>query len=307
MVLGVQLHKALDHFKDHLRLERDASVHTQMAYQRDLGQLVTFLESLPCAMVQDVTAGMLREFCLHLRESDLQPRSYNRKLSAIRTFFSFCMRQGWLEKDPTTDLRNLPTQPKSPEPLDVEQMAKVLEVEGEGPLAVRDRALMELMYSTGMRVSEVVSLTVDQVTENPEEIRVVGKGNKERTVFLTDVAREWLQRYLREGRPQLGPTQEVNALFINHRGGSLTVRSVQRMVRRRTMAAGIHQKLTPHGVRHTAATHLLNHGLDLRELQEILGHESLSSTQVYTHVSVPRLKKVHGMAHPRAQDANEAS
>lgn len=306
MVGGVTIQEAINAFADHLRLERGASQHTVAAYRRDLAQMLHHLRGAGVTDVAAATAEVLRAFCLDMRGAELQARSYNRKLSAMRSFFAFCLRQGWLEKDPTMDLRNLPTQPRSPEPLDVDQMAKVLEVESEGPLGLRDRALLELMYSTGMRVSEVVGLKISQLQEPPDAIRIIGKGSKERMVFLTEVAQEWLARYLKESRPHLSPPATEGHVFINHRGGALTVRSVQRMVRRRTLQAGITQRLTPHGVRHTTATHLLNKGLDLRQLQELLGHESLSSTQIYTHVSVPRLKQVHDLAHPRAR-TDEAS
>ncbi len=300
------LSQALNTFCDHLRLERDASQHTVAAYRRDLSQLVSWFQTGGDETLEAVAPEKLRDFCISLRNTDLQARSYNRKLSAMRSFFAFCLRQGWIAKDPTGDLRNLPTEPKSPEPLDVDQMAKVLEVTGEGPLALRDRALLELMYSTGMRVSEVVTLQLSQIPPEGDEIRILGKGKKERVVFVTKEAINWLRRYLSEGRHKLSPQVTVQNVFINHRGGALTVRSVQRMVRRRTLEAGISQRLTPHGVRHSIATHLLDRGLDLRQLQEMLGHESLSSTQVYTHLSVPRLKEVHGLAHPRSHK-DEAS
>lgn len=298
----VQVSQAMQYFQDHLKLEKGASTHTVSAYSRDLGQMLDHLQGQGLSEVDGVLSINLKAFCQHLRETNLEARSYNRKLSAMRSFFGFCQRQGWISTDPTQELKNLRTQPKSPEPIGEEDMAKVLEVTSDGVLGLRDRALMELLYSTGLRVSEVVDLTMDQFSEENTSLRVMGKGKKERTVFLTESAQEWMKRYLTEGRVQLSPEEDNKMVFINHRGGALTVRSVQRMVRRRTLAAGIQQRLTPHGVRHSVATHLLNHGFDLRQLQELLGHESLSSTQVYTHLSVPRLKQVHALSHPRSAE-----
>ena len=301
---------AVDAYLEHLRTVRQASAHTLAGYANDLRQIRRFLSER--ADVTDwgqVTPHHLRRFLVALSENSYSRASLARKLSSLRSFFRYLRSRGGLEQDPTVGLITPRIGRRLPVFLYLEEMERLLAAPAaDTPVGLRDRALLETLYATGMRVSELVSLDVDQVTDT-DEIRVVGKGRKERLVFLGNAAQAALQEYLRRGRAAWAAHggREEPALFLNRQGARLTDRSVRRLVHKYALAACARHGLSPHSLRHSFASHLLEAGADLRTIQELLGHASLATTQIYTHVSPGQLQEVYRRAHPRATRTSPGS
>lgn len=298
----------IDEFRHHLQVSRRYSEHTLKGYSEDLLQLADFLakeEGGPAAWAE-VDHRHLRRFLLHLTDRGYARRSAARKMAAVRSFFRFLVRTGKLERNPAAGLSSPKLERPLPHALRPAEIETLLQApDCDTPLGMRDAALLETLYSTGMRVSELVALRVRDVTECRGPLRVVGKGQKERTVFLGRAAREMLGLYLASARPQLLRASRKGkaapeALFLNKNGTPLSDRSVRALVEKYVAAACLEHKITPHGLRHSFATHLLENGADLRAVQELLGHASLSTTQIYTHVTREQLKKVYDAAHPLA-------
>jgi integrase/recombinase XerC len=289
-------------YLEHLAAERRLAERTVRAYDRDLEQLRAFLAERGRALLE---AGVddLRSF-LGLRHRRVAVRSVSRQLSAIRGFYRFAVRRRWLEADPAQRIRLPVTDKRLPVHLDPEEVLALLAApQGDGPFALRDRALLEVLYGAGLRVSELVGLDWDDLELDERRVRVLGKGGKERLVPLGRPACEALRTY-RPVRDRLlaGARQpDPRAVFLNRFGGRLSARSVRRLLDKRIVQAGILYDISPHGLRHAFATHLLSAGADLRSIQELLGHASLSTTQTYTHVDVQRLIEVYDRAHPRAR------
>jgi integrase/recombinase XerC len=287
-------------FLDFMRAERGASPETLRAYEADLRGLMEWLEeAAPGVGVGDVEVTHLRGYLAsHL--DGWKPATIARKLACLRSFFRFMTRRHGLERDPARLLKT----PKVPKVLraylNVDEAFHLLDAAPAGtPLEARDRAMWELLYSSGLRVSELVGLDVGDMDLDEAWVRVLGKGSKVREVPVgasaVEALRVWLTR--RGSLDTLGS----RALFLNHRGGRLTVRSVRRLLRQAQLRADMSPKVSPHGMRHSFATHLLDAGADLRGIQELLGHASLSTTQRYTHLSVAKLMEVYDKAHPRAK------
>ncbi len=278
-------------FSDHLRFEKGFSRHTVEGYLSDLRQ---FQEYLSPRDFKGLDSNALRGFVSSLF-GKVQPVSIARKVSSLRAFFRFLVKSGVLEKNPASDL-TLPKLPKKLPRFLIQDEAKALveSVEDKDRRCSRDRAILELLYGSGIRVGELVRLDLSHVDFDEGWVKVRGKGNKERVVPLGRKAIEALQDYLAERKKELGP------LFVNSRRGRLTQRSVQRIVKRQSLRAGIMKRTTPHTLRHSFATHLLEEGADLRGIQELLGHSSLSTTQRYTQISVQHLMEIYDRAHPKA-------
>jgi integrase/recombinase XerC len=293
---------ALDAFTRHLRLERGLSEHTVRAYLADVIGLLEHADRMgrPPA---DIDIGVLRSWLARLTTSGKARTTIARHAASARVFTAFCTRRGWLAADPGLKLATPKAHRMLPGVLSQAQAVALLEPAG-GPSSeaerLRDDAVLELLYATGIRVGELVGLDIDDIDHARHVVRVVGKGNKERTVPLGIPAVRAIDRWRREGRPQLVAALSGPALFLGSRGGRLDQRAVRRMVHRRIAAVPDAPDLGPHGLRHSAATHLLEGGADLRTVQEILGHATLATTQVYTHVSVERLRATYDRAHPRA-------
>lgn len=284
--------------------ERQLSPHTWEAYRRDLLQFFRHLtgkEGLPpLEALEGLKAEDIRGFLGMLQEKGYSRRSMARKLAALRTFFRFLLREGFLREDPTRLLHTPKLGRPLPRVLTVREAALLVEApEGEDPLALRDRALLEVLYGAGLRIGELVQLNAIDAEAGKGWLRVMGKGKKERLVPLGRPAQEALSRYLLEGRPRLLRRPE-EALFLNRRGGRLTPRGVRTILSRYVPGLFPGRRVTPHTFRHSFATHLLDGGADLRLVQEWLGHASLSTTQIYTHLSRERLQEVYRSAHPRA-------
>ncbi len=294
------MERELDLFIDHLRIVKRASPHTVRSYSSDI---VQFLEFAREAKVDMFDYPLVRRFLAHLQKEGIARTSVARKVAALRAFFKYLVRMELLEDDPMVSVVAPRRDKKLPKFLRGEQVEALLSSpDAKEPLGARDRAILETLYASGLRVSELVSLDVGDI-DGSDELRTVGKGSKERIVLLGRAAREAIGEYLSHARGKLeanGKTH-TDALFLNHRGGRLTTRSVGRIVDHYVEQVSDSLKISPHTLRHTFATHLLAGGADLRAVQELLGHESAATTQIYTHVTRERLKEVYDKAHPRAR------
>jgi integrase/recombinase XerC len=282
-------------FLRYLAVERGASRHTLRSYGTDLADCAAFLARHRLDGVTRADARALRAYLADLHDRGLQRASMARRLATLRSFYRFLVRRGQLRRNPATDLKTPRLPKRLPGYLPIDESEALLSADpGATPSGARDRAILETFYATGVRVAELSGLDIEDVDLLEGTVRVFGKGGKERIVPIGSKAIEAIRAYLDGGRSARGP------LFRNRRGGRLTVRSLHRVVRARARVAGLARRVTPHTLRHTFATHLLDAGADLRLIQELLGHARLGTTQKYTHVSVDRLMKVYDGAHPRA-------
>ncbi|PIS30826.1 hypothetical protein COT42_02410 [Candidatus Saganbacteria bacterium CG08_land_8_20_14_0_20_45_16] len=282
-------------FTNYLTTERNYSGHTISNYRRDLTFLMSFLKT------KKIDRSTARDYLQELENRHYSRRSIARKLSSARSFFRFLLREKLTAKNPFETLLTPKLPKKLPNFLYLEELNKLLSSPDEKSLAgSRDRAILELLYGSGVRVAEAIHLNQGDINFEEGELRVLGKGAKERIVLFGSEAKQALQKYLGSSRPKLSVNNHLAAVFLNLRGGRLTCRSVERMLTKYAKLAGITKKVTPHTLRHSFATHLLAGGADLRVVQELLGHVSLSTTQVYTHITKERLKEVYDAAHPRA-------
>ena len=286
-------------FLRHLERERNASRHTIRAYGEDLQQFSGYLrrvlgrEPRP----EDADHVLIRGFLADLHKRGLKKSSSARKLAGLRTFFRYLCREGRLDRNPARALLSPRLEKRIPSPLEEAQVEALLDVPGDDAASVRTRAILELLYATGIRCAELVGLDVGEVDLEARMVRVLGKGRKERIVLFGTRAREALRAWLR-ARKGLRPKTE--AVFINLRGGRLSDRSVRALFSRRVRQVALRRRCSPHTLRHSFATHLLARGADLRAIQELLGHASLSTTQRYTHVDTRQLLEVYKKTHPRA-------
>jgi integrase/recombinase XerD len=292
-------------FLAYLELERGLSRNTLHAYQSDLAQLGGFLTRRGVSPLQ-AQHGDLAAFLSELAAGgkDRAPAAaatLQRKAACLRSFYRHLRRECLIEHDPTADLRGPPKTKRLPKVLSREEVAKLLEQpKGTEPLALRDRALLEMMYACGLRVSEAIGLEVGDVDLEEGMLRARGKGSKERIVPVGRRAVEALDLYRRRGRPPLVGVRVETHLLVNHRGAGITRQGLYKIIQSHARTAGLAERMTPHTLRHTFATHLLSGGCDLRSLQEMLGHADLATTQIYTHLSAERLKDAYFGAHPRA-------
>jgi integrase/recombinase XerC len=292
--------KELDAYLAYLRHERNASPHTISSYKIDLSQLAAYLEARKLKLPQ-VDNVVLRGFLVELYQRQLTKTSAARKLAAIRSFFEFCVRRKWVEDNPAKVVATPRLDRHVPRFLSEDEMVKLLEIPpSDDALGLRDRAILEFFYATGIRVSELVGADLDDISLDEKMVRVRGKGKKERLVPFGRKAAASLEAYLRV-RASFPLVLGESATFLNYQGTRLTSRSVQRLVTKYFKLAALRTKISPHALRHSFATHLLSRGADLRVIQELLGHESLATTQKYTHVDVKHLLDVYRKAHPRAR------
>ena len=297
---------ALAAFDQHIALERGLSPNTARAYRTDVESLLEHAARLGAQNPADIDIATLRSWLAKLTTLGKARTTIARRASSARVFTAFCAKRGWLARDPGLTLAT-PKAPRTlPEVLSVRQATRLLEPApaGDDPtaraVALRDAAMLELLYATGIRVGELVGLDVDDVDHGRRVVRVFGKGGKERSVPLGIPAAKAVERWVAEGRPLLLRPVGGAALFLGARGSRIDQRAVRRLVHARLAGVEGAPDLGPHGLRHSAATHLLEGGADLRTVQEILGHATLATTQIYTHVSVERLRATYDRAHPRA-------
>jgi len=290
----------------YLEVERNASPYTVRNYTSDLLGFFQFLKEKGIDSLREVDKNVLRDYLRHLMEQGLVKASIARKLSAIRSFYRYLIREEIISTSPVATTSSPKLDKRLPSFLTTDEMTRLLEApDVSTPQGQRDRALLELLYASGLRVSELANLNLEQVNLNSREIRVWGKGSKERMVLMGEPAARSLTAYLNQGRLELLGNKRSSALFLNRYGERLTERSVQIEIQEIAEKAGIGKRVHPHMLRHTFATHLLDGGADLRVVQELLGHASLSSTQIYTHVSKSQAKKVYLSAHPMAQEKDD--
>ncbi|MDY6878424.1 MAG: site-specific tyrosine recombinase XerD [Chloroflexota bacterium] len=292
----------IEEFLRFLAVEKGYSKHTIAAYRNDLTQFLAYLADEIVSSWEGVERAHIMNYIIYLKEREYASSTVARKVAGVKSFFHFLVADAVLSDDPTAAVDSPPVDRPLPHPLSPEEMARLLAetAKSNTPRALRDRAMLELMYATGMRVSEVVGLTVDSVDLEAGTARCLGKGNKERLLPLYERAREALGVYLKDGRARLLQGREITALFVNHRRRPLTRQGLWLIVKAYAAAAGIEREVTPHVFRHSFATHMLDGGAGLRELQQLLGHASISSTQVYTEISARRKREAYDEAHPRA-------
>ena len=298
------MQQAISRFQQYLKVERNSSDLTSKSYHEDLESLLEYFGDR-IGFVPDpaqVTVAQLRGYIAYLHECQYARATIARRLACLRSFFRFCCREELCETNPAKALRTPRAGRKLPHFLSTEQIVKLLEAPpANEPMGLRDRAILETLYSAGLRVAELAGLNVKDWDRDADVLRVLGKGRKERVAPVGRYAARALERWLevREPDTRAKPDQQ-QAMFLNKHGRRLTTRSVGRMLEKHLLTAGLEQITTPHTLRHTFATHLLDGGADLRSVQELLGHKSLTTTQIYTHVSTRRLREAYEKAHPHA-------
>lgn len=290
----------IDRFCNHLWLEDGLVELTLAAYRRDLEAFAGWLEKERKQVLNAAVPGDIEAYLAWRFAGLAQPRSAARYTSALKRFYRYLLRENLIAADPTLNVDG-PKLPRAlPKTLTEADVERLLDSAGaDTPLDLRDRAMLETLYATGLRVSELVGLKLTTLNLNDGVLRVTGKGNKDRLVPLGEEAVQWLQRYLADARPRLLERHLSDAVFVTARGEGMTRQAFWYLIKRRARAAGITRPLSPHTLRHAFATHLLNHGADLRVVQMLLGHSDISTTQIYTHVARERMKQLHAQHHPR--------
>jgi integrase/recombinase XerC len=304
--MGPAVEAILEEFDEYLALQRGRSEHTRRAYLGDLRSLFAFVgERVPDAAPTQLTLPLLRSWLAAQAGAGAARTTLARRTSAAKTFTAWALRSGLIDADPATRLqvpkarRTLPAVLRQDQALDAMSAAESGAQQGD-PLALRDRMIVEMLYATGIRVSELCGLDVDDVDTSRRLLRVLGKGNKQRTVPFGEPALRALESWLADGRPTLATETSGPALLLGARGKRIDPRQARTVVHQTMSAVDGAPDIGPHGLRHSAATHLLEGGADLRVVQELLGHSTMATTQLYTHVTVARLRAVHDQAHPRA-------
>jgi integrase/recombinase XerD len=289
----------IDKFLDAIWMERGLSANTLGAYRADLMTLWRGLSERDIAIEEAQKADLL-EFIAKRVEGGAKPRSTARQLSSFRRFFRYIMREGLRDDDPTAEIAMPRIGRSLPKTLTEEEVDALLHAPNtDEPLGHRDRAMLELLYATGLRVSELINLQLSQINFNQGVLRIVGKGDNERLIPLGDESQRWLRDFIDGPRMEILLERQTNYLFPTRRGDRMTRQAFWHIIKRYAQKAAIEKKLSPHSLRHAFATHLLNRGADLRVVQLLLGHSDLSTTQIYTHVARERLKDLHGQHHPR--------
>ncbi len=298
-----QLESQIDSFLNYLRVMKRASDHTLRSYASEVIGFIRFAQEDG----REVDQFMIRRYLAYLHRQNAARSSTARKLAALRAFFNYLLKRSLVDSNPIEGIRPPRQSRRLPKVLDEDYVDLLMNApDTNTPLGLRDRAILETLYATGLRISELLSLSVEDVSKGFDEIVVTGKRNKQRIVLIGSKAREALDAYINHGRPHLlakaGTESMVNntRLFLGQRGTPLVATSVRRLLDKYVAKVGSALKISPHTLRHSFATHLMNHGADLRSVQELLGHENVATTQIYAHVSQERLKEVYDRTHPRA-------
>jgi integrase/recombinase XerC len=295
----------MDEFLTFLKVSKNSSVHTVESYGLDLRQFLNFLEEENSVDLKSVDYLLIRKYLANLKAAALARSSICRKIACIRSFFKFLCRQGYLEDNPAQGVATPKREKRLPKFLYQEEISSLLNLpDSTNQLQIRDLAILEILYSSGLRLQEVVQLTMRDLDLSRGYLRVYGKGSKERIVPLGGAAKRALEKYLHEVRPCLQSTStalsQIKHVFLNYRGGRLSGRSIERILDKYQAQLQLGRKISPHSIRHTFATHLLENGADLRVVQELLGHVDISTTQIYTHLTKERIRSVYIKNHPRA-------
>ncbi|WP_192847696.1 site-specific tyrosine recombinase XerD [Sulfobacillus thermosulfidooxidans] len=291
------MNQRIHEFLDYLRYERNLSSNTIESYQRDLTDYMDFVDTHGRQEDEQNVIHYLQ----FLQQEHRAPATQARRLAAIKAYYRFVVNDQGLSSDPTELLSAPKLNRRLPHVLSIEEVTRLIEAPDLSTMnGIRDRAMLELLYATGVRVSELCHLTMNDWWLDPPKIRCLGKGSKERYIPLGKLAAQWLMRYVDVARPQFIKDIQEPTLFLNRQGKALTRQGFWKLLKKYAIKAGITQPITPHMIRHSFATHLLENGADLRAVQEMLGHQDISTTQIYTHVSQKRLRPVYDQTHPRA-------
>lgn len=296
------IEKELTEFLEFILAEKGLSSHTIEAYRCDLAQFIEYCQIKKWSL-EEIQLSHLREYLASLRKKELGSRTLARKSSALKQFFKFLIRENKIKKDPTELLLVQVKQKRLPKHLSVDEMFKVIAMAGgESEMEIRDRALLELWYATGTRVSEICQVQVSDLDFEQKTLKVLGKGNRQRLLPVGEVALSWCQKYkmIRHEWIRRACLKEMDTFFLSPRGGVLSRQNVWKMLKSYTKKAGIKRSVWPHMIRHSFATHILRNGADLRAVQELLGHRSISTTEVYTHLDIENLKLMQSKYHPRS-------
>ncbi|MDR7865315.1 MAG: site-specific tyrosine recombinase XerD [Sporomusaceae bacterium] len=291
----------VNEFIQYLAVERGLAQNTLESYGRDLRQFQAYLHNGQLDFIKDSSRSTILAYLNNLQTKGRAVSTISRNLAAIKSFYQYLVRERYLEKDPAAHLESPKLEKKLPKILTISEVEELLKQPNTFlPTGLRDKAMLELLYATGIRVSELISLNISDINLDMGYIKCYGKGAKERIVPLGSIAAKCVQEYIGKGRPKLVRTYEEAALFVNHHGNRLTRQGFWKIIKKYAQEATINKEITPHTLRHSFATHLLENGADLRSVQEMLGHADISTTQIYTHVTKNRLKEVYDKAHPRA-------
>lgn len=289
-------------FMHYLMVERRLADNTIVSYERDLKKYMLYLKNVEeIKDFNDVSRVHIVHFLRHLKDQGKSPKTMARHIASIRSFHQFLLREKMAGQDPSVHIETPQSERALPKVLSIEEVDALLcAPNGDNAFGIRDKAMLELLYATGIRVSELINLNLSDVHLTMGFVRCMGKGSKERIVPLGKAAAQAISRYVEEGRPRLLNKKHGDGLFLNHHGNRLSRQGFWKILKKIALEAGIAKELTPHTLRHSFATHLLENGADLRAVQEMLGHADISTTQIYTHVTKTRLKDVYKMYHPRA-------
>ena len=298
--MNSQLDDLLDRFYNYLAVERRLAGNTLESYGNDLKKYLEFLKSRNSKSVLHSSRVDLLTFLNQERKRGISARSLARTLSCIKTFFKYLVQDGLLDKSPIQDVETPRQERKLPGILSVDEVEALIKAPDiAAPLGLRDRALFELIYASGLRVSELMSLSLNSINLEAGYILVLGKGSKERVIPVGEEALKWVKQYTAESRPKLTARKNCKYLFVNRSGARMSRQGFWKLIKKYCLQIGITKKISPHSLRHSFASHLLEGGADLRSVQTMLGHEDISTTQIYTHVARERLKTVHDKYHPR--------
>ena len=292
---------ALKEFIYFLSVEKGLSSNTLESYQRDLRKFFLFLEDKKINEIEHISRNIITSFLSEQREKGMATTTITRNLASIRSFYQFLQKEQIITENPSLELETLKAEKKLPLVLSFREVELLLEQPDiSKTMGLRDKAMLELLYATGIRVSELVSLTISDLNMKMGFVKCSGKGSKERMIPLGSVALYSIHEYLKSGRPKMAKQKEEKALFLNQQGTMLTRQGFWKILKKYALKAGIQADITPHTLRHSFATHLLENGADLRSVQEMLGHADIATTQIYTHVARSRIKEVYNQTHPRA-------
>ncbi|ADC50999.1 integrase/recombinase [Alkalihalophilus pseudofirmus OF4] len=295
------MQKDVSEFLHYIQIERGLAENTIQSYRRDLLNYAKFLQNvIDIQTFKDVTRHMIVDYLFFLKEQGRAEATIARTIASIRAFHQFLLREKLSEQDPSVHLDIPKASKRLPKVLSLEEVEALLTISGQDHLSIRNRAMMETLYATGMRVSELINLKLTDTHLSMGFVRCIGKGNKERIIPLGQQATKALQLYLEQARSTMLKKNRHEYVFVNHYGRPLTRQGFWKIVKKLAEAAKIEKELTPHTLRHSFATHLLENGADLRAVQEMLGHVDISTTQIYTHVTKTRMKDVYAQYHPRA-------
>lgn len=297
------MNKHLEEFIKYIEVEKNYSFYTEQGYERDISNFFDFLKSENISNIKDVNYRVVRTYLMWLYDKKYSKKTIARNVSTLKSFFKFLTSENIIESNPTLLISNPKLDKRLPNYVTYEELECLLNIPDQTTkLGLRDALIMEMLYSTGIRVSELVNIKLSDISFSNKQIKILGKGNKERYVMFGDVCKKLIDKYINTSRINILNGKSNNFLILNSRGNKMSERGVEIVISNIVRKSGLKIHVTPHTLRHTFATHLLNEGADLKSVQELLGHENLSTTQVYTHISNERLRNVYLNNHPRAKD-----